>query len=55
MSNLTNQQKSIYAILADNAYWDVRHGFNNDDPNNPDFTNSNWTPVPEGWTVCKLG
>ncbi len=23
MSNLTNQQKAIYAILADNAYWDV--------------------------------
>ena len=51
MSNLTNAQKSTYALLADNVYWDVRYGFNDDDPNNPDFTNSNWTPVPESWTV----
>ena len=48
---MNNQDKAIYALLADNVYWDVRYGFNNDDPNNPDFTNSNWTPVPDGWTV----
>ena len=27
MSNLTNQQKATYALLADNVYWDVRKGF----------------------------
>ncbi len=52
MSNLTNQQKATYAILADNAYWDVRNGFNiSKTTGQKDFTNSNWTPVPEGWTV----
>ncbi len=49
MSNLTNQQKAIYAILADNSYWDVRYGYEDKEPK--DFTNSNWTPVPKGWTV----
>ncbi len=49
---MENRDKAIYAILADNAYWDVRHGY---DENTKDFTNSNWTPVPEGWTVWKLG
>ena len=50
MSNLTNQQKATYALLADNVYWDVRSGFENTE-SGEDFTNSNWTPVPEGWTV----
>ena len=27
MSNLTNAQKSTYALLADNVYWDVRYGY----------------------------
>ena len=49
MSNLTNEQKAIYAILADNVYWDVRS--NGDKDNTGDFTNANWTPVPDGWTV----
>ena len=48
MSNLTNQQKATYALLADNVYWDVRYGY---DEKTDDFTNSNWTPVPEGWMV----
>ena len=48
MSNLTNAQKATYALLADNVYWDVRYGY---DEKTDDFTNSNWTPVPEGWTV----
>ena len=52
MSNLNNQQKAIYALLADNVYWDVRKGYSQDNPLAPkDFTNSNWTPVPDGWTV----
>ncbi|MBF0659005.1 hypothetical protein IPZ60_09665 [Psychrobacter sp. NG25] len=52
MSNLTNQQKATYALLADNVYWDVRSSFETiDDFDTNDFTNSNWTPVPEGWTV----
>lgn len=52
MSNLTNQQKATYALLADNVYWDVRNGFVTiDDFGTKDFTNSNWTPLPEGWTV----
>ena len=50
MSNLTNAQKATYALLADNVYWDVRYGFENTE-SGEDFTNSNWTPVPEGWTV----
>lgn len=46
---MNNQEKAIYAILADNVYWDVR---NNGDTNNiGDFTNSNWTPVPSGWEL----
>ena len=48
MSDLTNQQKATYALLADNVYWDVRYGY---DEKTDDFTNANWTPVPEGWTV----
>ena len=48
MSDLTNDQKAVYALLADNVYWDVRYG---KDKNANDFTNSNWTPVPDGWTV----
>lgn len=48
MSNLTNEQKATYALLADNVYWDVRYGY---DEKTGDFINSNWTPVPEGWTV----
>ena len=51
MSNLTNEQKAIYAILADNVYWDVRRGYETNDEGQKDFTNSNWTPVPDGWTV----
>ncbi|WP_352259860.1 hypothetical protein [Psychrobacter sp. TB55-MNA-CIBAN-0194] len=51
MSNLTNQQKATYALLADNVYWDVRYGYDDTNPTDKDFTNSNWTPVPEGWTA----
>ena len=52
MPNLTNQQKATYALLADNVYWDVRNGFKDSETGgSPDFTNSNWTPVPDGWTV----
>ena len=51
MSNLTNEQKAIYAILADNVYWDVRRGYETNDAGQKDFTNSNWTPVPEGWSA----
>ena len=47
---MNNQDKAIYALLADNVYWDVRSGFK-DDGKIKDFTNSNWTPVPDGWTV----
>ena len=49
--HLTNEQKAIYAILADNVYWDVRRGYETNDAGQKDFTNSNWTPVPDGWTV----
>ena len=49
MSNLTNEQKAIYALLADNVYWDVRHSGYDRDTNT--FKDSNWTPVPDGWTV----
>ena len=49
MSNLTT--KATYALLADNVYWDVRFGYEGEGSQNPDFTNSNWTPVPEGWAV----
>lgn len=52
MSNLTNAQKATYALLADNVYWDVRKGFDISKTTGiEDFTNSNWTPVPEDWTV----
>lgn len=53
MSNLSNEQKAIYAIyaiLADNVYWDVRKGFTEINGTD-DFTNSNWTPVPDGWNL----
>lgn len=50
MSNLTNEQKAIYAILADNVYWDVRKGYKKIGEEK-DFTNSNWTPVPNGWSI----
>lgn len=40
-----------YDLLADNVYWDVRKGFKETSTNEKDFTNSNWTPVPDGWTV----
>ena len=39
-----------YDLLADNVYWDVRKGFT-EVGGKDDFTNSNWTPVPDGWTV----
>ena len=48
---MNNQDKAIYAILADNVYWDVRSANNTGTKENPDFTNANWTPVPNGWTV----
>ncbi len=48
---MNNQQKAVYALLADNAYWDVRKGYKKNDDLSKDFTNSNWTPVPKGWTV----
>ena len=48
MSNLTNQQKATYALLADNVYWDVRYGY---DEKTDDFTNAHWTLVLESWTV----
>ena len=49
MSSLTNQQKATYALLADNVYWDVRNSGYDRDTNT--FTNVNWTPVLESWTV----
>lgn len=39
-----------YDLLADNVYWDVRKGFT-EVGGTDDFTNSNWTPAPDGWTV----
>ena len=48
---MNNQDKAIYALLADNVYWDVRSANNTGTKENPDFTNSNWTPVPDGWMV----
>lgn len=50
MSNLSNEQKAIYAILADNVYWDVRKGYEEKN-NTKNFTNSNWTPVPNGFSI----
>ena len=46
---MNNQDKATYAILADNVYWDVRYGTRDD--GSIDTKNSNWTPVPDGWTV----
>ena len=46
--SLSNEQKAIYALLADNVYWDVRCQY---DKETKDYTFSNWTPVPDGWTV----
>lgn len=47
MSNLSNQDKSIYAILADSVYWDVReYKAKNGLKDAP-----NWTPVPKGWKL----
>ena len=48
--SLTNTEKATYALLADNVYWDVRYGYNTVD-GQKNFTNSNWTPVPDGWRV----
>ena len=45
---MENKDKAIYAILADNVYWDVRSS--NKDKTG-DYSHSNWTPVPNGWTV----
>ncbi|MBH0085181.1 hypothetical protein I6E84_02995 [Psychrobacter sp. SCQQ22] len=47
MSNLTNAQKSTYALLADNVYWDVRYGYKDEGIDGYDFSNTNWPPVPE--------
>ena len=44
---MNNQEKAIYALLADNVYWDVRSGGIKPDEQG----NSNWTPVPDGWRV----
>ena len=44
---MNNQDKAIYALLADNVYWDVRKGGNLP----KERESSNWTPVPDGWTV----
>ena len=48
--SLTNTEKATYALLADNVYWDVRYGYNTVD-GQKNFTNSNRTPVPEGWSA----
>ena len=45
---MENKDKAIYAILADNVYWDVRSS--NKDKTG-DYSHSNWTPVPNGWTA----
>lgn len=46
---MSNQDRNaVYAILADSVYWDVRR--DNKD-NAPDGSNSNWTPVPNDWTI----
>ena len=47
MSNLTNAEKAVYAILADSVYWDVRTGGVKPD----EQKRSNWTPVPKGWKL----
>ena len=38
MSNLANQQKATYALLADNVYWDVKYVYKEADGK---LTNSN--------------
>ena len=35
MSNLTNEQKATYALLADNVYWDVRYGYDEKQATSP--------------------
>lgn len=50
MSNSISD-KATYALLADNVYWDVRYGYKDEGIDGYNFTNSNWTPVPDGWTV----
>ena len=47
MSNLSNQDKSIYAILADSVYWDVRKY----ESKIGETLAPNWTPVPKGWKL----
>ncbi len=49
MSNLTKEAQ--YALLADNVYWDVRKGYIKDKEGQKDFSESNWTPVPPGWSI----
>ncbi|MFB2538507.1 MULTISPECIES: calcium-binding protein [unclassified Acinetobacter] len=51
MKNISNQMKSIYAILADSVYWDVRTDNNTGTAANPNYQNANWTPVPQGWSI----
>lgn len=53
MTNLTNQQKSIYAILADSVYWDVRKENNEGSQDKPDRSKSNWTLIPSDWKLIK--
>lgn len=47
---MNNQDKAIYAILADNVYWDVRKDNKREFP---DGSKSNWTPVPKDWKLIK--
>lgn len=42
---MNNQDKAIYAILADSVYWDVRK------QETKNTTGSNWTPVPSDWKL----
>lgn len=48
MNNTDVSKNAIYAILADSVYWDVCYGEND---GILDQANSNWTPVPQGWTI----
>lgn len=50
MSNI-NPNAKIYAILADSVYWDIRYGQRKD--GSLDQQNSNWTPIPNGWSLIK--
>ena len=45
---MNNQDKAIYAILADSVYWDIRK---DNKKEFPDGSKSNWTPVPKGWKL----